>query len=178
MLSGISSYLFGAGSEEDHPAATTASAINLALPHEKDLELRTTPAHDGEWMLVDRLSRSASPSESSKSSERAHLPSAGTCTSGLPLSSSTAASKAGSSRKAGLHMTLRQPHQPRVTAQRSGILSNSVRSKPKKQKAHHLTKNSLRRSNKSNHYESGCKIKRRKDHMLHPSGRSNDRKCQ
>lgn len=180
MLSGISSYIFGAASGEDHPAAATASAIKLALPHDKEMELTTTPAYDGEWMLVDRLSRSSSPSE--KNNGANSVPdSQSTVTSvktQLPISSSSITSKPGSSRKAGLHVSIRQPHQPRAVTQRTGILTNSVKSKQKKQKQHNLTKNCLRRSNKSNHYESGCKRQRRKHHMLHPSGRNNDRKCQ
>lgn len=93
--------------------------------------------------------------------------------------SSTVPGKLGGSRRAGLHVSVWQPsHQPRVIAQRTGIVTNTVKSKQRKQKLHTLSKNSLRRSNKVNHYESSCKRQRRKHYMFQPSGRCNDRKCQ
>ena len=174
MLSGISSYLFGSASGEEHPAATTASAINLALDSETDLQLKATPAQDGEWMLVDRLSRSPSPCTGTSEVLDSH-----------PLEPRVepelSESVSRSTRKSNLHLSLRQPHQTRTMSQRNmGILTNSVRSMSKKErssKSHSMSKNNLRRCNQTTHYNTRCKRQRRGNHIMQPSCRSSNKKC-
>ena len=74
------------------------------------------------------------------------------------------------------------PRRPQAVAQRAGLLAHvqSVRivQRVKQQKERRqMSRNTLQRSNRVHDTQSRNKHQRRKDFMLRPSGRSNDRRC-
>lgn len=195
MLSGLSSYLFGSPSEEEHPAAATASAAALATEH-KQPRFKTTD--DEDWTIVDQASRGSSPMRLENNPMENLLiehPSMSVYNHrGRPSSRGVDDASEESSEGSSMETTpttsgSRQvgsrnpPRSPRVSAARAGILAashkKSMQSAQKRKEARQVARHQLERSNKVQQYNSSSKSLRRKQHQMRiNSGKNNDRKCQ
>ena len=79
-------------------------------------------------------------------------------------------------------VTRRSPRRPHAVAERAGLIAHvqsvkSVQKAQQRKERRQLSRNNIHRSNRVHEIQARSKHQRRKDFMLRPSGRSNDRRC-